>query len=59
MAANDEFLHGVEIIEIDDGTRPIEIARSSVIGLIGTAPDADLDALADVISTGWPGPAQP
>lgn len=40
MAANDEFLHGVEIIEIDDGTRPIEIARSSVIGLIGTAPDS-------------------
>ncbi len=35
------FLHGVEVIEIDTGTRPIQTARSSVIGLIGTAPDAD------------------
>lgn len=34
------FLHGVEIIEIDAGPRPIQTVRSSVIGLIGTAPDA-------------------
>ncbi|MDO5606699.1 MAG: phage tail sheath subtilisin-like domain-containing protein [Paracoccus sp. (in: a-proteobacteria)] len=37
------FLHGVEVVEIDSGTRPIRTARSSVIGLIGTAPDADAD----------------
>lgn len=36
-----QFLHGVEVVEIDTGTRPIQTARSSVIGLIGTAPDAD------------------
>lgn len=34
------FLHGVEIIEIDAGPRPIQTVRSSVIGLIGTAPNA-------------------
>ena len=36
------FLHGVEILEIDDGTRPIQTVKSSVIGVIGTAPDADV-----------------
>ncbi|WP_330926826.1 phage tail sheath subtilisin-like domain-containing protein [Candidatus Sororendozoicomonas aggregata] len=36
-----DFLHGVEVLEIDAGPRPIQVARSSVIGLIGTAPDAD------------------
>ncbi|ATO57119.1 phage tail sheath subtilisin-like domain-containing protein [Bartonella sp. 1-1C] len=35
------FLHGVEVIEIDDGTRPLRAVQSAVIGIIGTAPDAD------------------
>lgn len=35
------FLHGVEVLQIDTGARPISTVRSSVIGLIGTAPDAD------------------
>lgn len=35
------FLHGVEVIEIDAGPRPIKTVRSSVIGLVGTAPGAD------------------
>ncbi|MCG7947384.1 MAG: phage tail sheath subtilisin-like domain-containing protein [Candidatus Thiodiazotropha taylori] len=39
----EQFLHGVEVIEIDSGPRPIRTVRSSVIGLIGTAPDADED----------------
>ncbi|MDA0782431.1 MAG: phage tail sheath subtilisin-like domain-containing protein [Proteobacteria bacterium] len=39
-----QFLHGVEVIQIDTGARPIRTVRSSVIGLIGTAPDADVDA---------------
>jgi len=38
------FLHGVEVIEIDAGPRPIQTVRSSVIGIVGTAPDADADA---------------
>lgn len=37
----DYFLHGVEVVEIDNGPRPIRTVRSSVIGLIGTAPLAD------------------
>ncbi|AXF38227.1 putative tail sheath protein [Ralstonia phage phiRSP] len=39
MAAS--FLHGVEVIDIDAGPRPISVVRTSVIGLVGTAPDAD------------------
>lgn len=35
------FLHGVEVIEIDAGPRPIRTVRSSVIGIVGTAPSAD------------------
>ncbi|KID58284.1 tail protein [Pseudoalteromonas luteoviolacea] len=38
------FLHGVEVIEAQTGTRPIKTVKSSVIGLIGTAPFADKDA---------------
>ncbi|EGR0939053.1 phage tail protein [Vibrio cholerae] len=33
-----QFLHGVEVIEIDDGSRPIQTVKSAVIGLVGTAP---------------------
>lgn len=40
----EQFLHGVEVIQIDDGIRPIRTVKSSVIGLIGTAPDADATA---------------
>ncbi|MBE0367664.1 phage tail sheath subtilisin-like domain-containing protein [Pseudoalteromonas aurantia] len=39
-----KFLHGVEVIEAQSGTRPIKTVKSSVIGLIGTAPFADEDA---------------
>ena len=31
------FLHGVEVIELDGGPRPISSVASSVIGLVGTA----------------------
>lgn len=39
--AGTQFMHGVELIEIDDGPRPVRTVRSSVIGIVGTAPDAD------------------
>jgi len=35
------FLHGVEVIEIANGLRPIQTVKSSIIGLVGTAPAAD------------------
>jgi phage tail sheath protein FI len=38
---SEAFLHGVEVVTIDDGPRPIQTVRASVIGVIGTAPDAD------------------
>lgn len=37
----EQWHHGVEIVRIDDGVRPISTVKSSVIGLVGTAPDAD------------------
>ncbi len=37
----EHYLHGVEVLEIDDGARVIQTASSSVIGLVGTAPLAD------------------
>ncbi|ENM3868755.1 phage tail sheath subtilisin-like domain-containing protein [Vibrio cholerae] len=33
-----QFLHGGEVIEIDDGSRPIQTVKSAVIGLVGIAP---------------------
>lgn len=39
-----DFLHGVEVLEIDSGARVIQTVKSSVIGIVGTAPNADPDA---------------
>ena len=36
-----DYLHGIEVIELDNGNRPIRTVKSGVIGLVGTAPDAD------------------
>lgn len=38
-----QYLHGIETIEVNDSIRPIRTVRSAIIGLIGTAPDADAD----------------
>ena len=46
----EQFLHGVEVVEIDSGPRPITTVRSSVIGLVGTAPDAEGSATASLTS---------
>lgn len=37
----DSFLHGIENVTVDGGSRPITTVRSSTIGIIGTAPNAD------------------
>lgn len=39
-----DFLHGIETVTIDGGARPIQTVRASVIGIVGTAPDADAKA---------------
>lgn len=36
-----QYLHGIETVEISDGIRPIQTVKSAVIGLIGTAPEAN------------------
>lgn len=36
-----EFKHGVSVIEVDSGSRPIRVVSTSVIGLVATADDAD------------------
>lgn len=38
------FLHGVEVIEIDSGPRPIRTISTGIIGIVGTAPQADAAA---------------
>lgn len=37
----EEFLHGVNVIEVTSGAKAVRTAKSSVIGVIGTAPEAD------------------
>lgn len=44
------FLHGVEVLEIDSGPRPIQTVRSSVIGIIGTAPNSTPDVKATLLT---------
>jgi len=36
-----QYLHGVETIELDSPSGPVETVKSNVLGLVGTAPDAD------------------
>lgn len=38
-----DLIHGIEMLEINEGVRPITTARASVIGIIGTAPESDMD----------------
>lgn len=45
------YLHGVEVLDIDAGPRPIQTVASAVIGLVGTAPDAQKVAQA-TLTTG-------
>lgn len=40
----DQFLHGVEVEDIPGGIRPISTVPASVIGIVGTAPRADVVA---------------
>jgi hypothetical protein len=46
----EQFLHGVEVVEIESGPRPISTVRSAIIGLIGTAPEAETAAFATLLT---------
>lgn len=39
-----DYLHGVEVIHLIEGGRPVTVQATSVIGIVGTAPFADPDA---------------
>ncbi|WP_096911110.1 MULTISPECIES: phage tail sheath protein [Acinetobacter] len=43
--ATDSFHHGVRVLELNEGTRPIRTVSTAVIGLVATAEDADAAAL--------------
>ena len=36
-----DYHHGVRVIEINDGTRPIRTVSTAVIGMVCTSDDAD------------------
>lgn len=36
-----DYHHGVRVVELADGTRPIRTVETGVVGVVGTAPDAD------------------
>ena len=36
-----DYHHGVRVVEINEGTRPIRTIATAIIGLVATAPDAD------------------
>lgn len=44
------FLHGVEVVEINDGPRPIQTVRSGIIGVCGTAPDSQQEVKATLLT---------
>lgn len=44
------FLHGVEVVEINDGPRPIRTVRSGIIGVCGTAPDSQQEVKATLLT---------
>jgi len=40
----DQYHHGVRVVEVDGGTRPIRTVSSAIVGLVATAEDADAAA---------------
>lgn len=48
---SETFLHGVQVLEVESGARPIRTVRSSVIGIVGTG-DSDGIQASVVIGTG-------
>jgi phage tail sheath protein FI len=36
----EQFLHGVQVLDIDAGPRPIQTVASAIIGIVGTAPNS-------------------
>jgi phage tail sheath protein FI len=47
-----DYHHGARVTEINEGTRPIRIINTAVVGLIGTAPNASPGVAASAIING-------
>lgn len=45
---SETFLHGVQVLEVDTGARPIRTVRSSVIGLVGSGLCDETRALVEI-----------
>lgn len=48
---SETFLHGVQVLEVDTGTRPVRTVRSSVIGLVGTGANNEVVAVVEIGTT--------
>lgn len=48
---SETFLHGVQVLEVDTGARPIRTVRSSVIGLVGTGDSDGVKATCEIGAT--------
>ena len=38
-----DYHHGVRVVEINEGTRPIRTVATAIIGLVATGPEADAE----------------
>jgi phage tail sheath protein FI len=47
----DQFLHGVQVVEVTSGARPIRTVETGVIGIVGTAPNSEA-AIAGTLTIG-------
>src|SRR5271163_5144111 len=48
------FLHGVEVIEVSNGSVPVTVVKSAVIGLMGTAPAWAVESPAVAVAPNTP-----
>lgn len=46
-----QFLHGTETIDVSQGTTTVREVRSGIIGLVGTAPEGDVNTLTICLSS--------
>jgi phage tail sheath protein FI len=48
---SETFLHGVQVLEVDSGSRPIRTVRSSVLGIVGTGNSDETVASVEIGAT--------
>ena len=48
-----EYHHGVRVIELTEGIRPIRMVSTAIIGLVATSSDADPDTFLSLCPRAW------